>query len=38
MSKSDTSENATLNAQLRGVDIPWRTGTNRYVSLHVGDP
>lgn len=38
MSKSDTSENATLNAQLRGVDIPWRAGTNRWISLHVWDP
>ncbi len=38
MSKSNTSENATLDAHLRGVDPSWRANASRYIALHTGDP
>lgn len=38
MSKSNTSENATLDCLLRGVDPSFRANANRYIALHVGDP
>ena len=38
MSKSNTSENATLDFLLRGVDPSFRANANRYIALHVGDP
>lgn len=38
MSKSNTSENAVLDAQLRGVDPSYRAGANRYIALHTADP
>lgn len=38
MSKSNTSEDATLNCLLRGVDPSFRANANRYIALHVGDP
>lgn len=38
MSKSNTAEDATLDAQLRGVDISWRGNASRYIALHTADP
>lgn len=38
MSKSNTSEDATLDAHLRGVDPSWRAGASRYIALHTADP
>jgi hypothetical protein len=38
MSKSNTSENDTLNCLLRWVDPSFRANANRYIALHVGDP
>lgn len=38
MSKSNTSENAVLDAQLRGVDPSYRANANRYIALHTADP
>jgi hypothetical protein len=38
MSKSNTSENATLDAQLRAVDPSYRSNANRYIALHTADP
>ena len=38
MSKSNTTENDTLDAILRGVDPSWRSNANRYIALHTADP
>jgi len=38
MSKSNQTENDTLNANLRGVDPSWRTNSDRYIALYTGDP
>ena len=38
MSKSNTTENDTLDAILRGVDPSWRSGANRYIALYTADP
>lgn len=38
MSKGNTTENDVLNAVLRAVDPAWRSGANRYISLHTADP
>lgn len=38
MSKSNTSENAVLDAQLRGVDPSYRANASRYIALHTADP
>lgn len=38
MSKSNTTENDTLNAILRGVDPSWRSNASRWVGLHIADP
>lgn len=38
MSKSNATENDTINALLRGVDPTWRSDTNRYIALHTADP
>lgn len=38
MSKSNTSENATLDALLRGVDPSFRANASRYIALHTADP
>ena len=38
MSKSNSTENDTLDAILRGVDPSWRSGGNRYIALHTADP
>lgn len=38
MSKSNTTENETLDAILRGVDPSWRGNTDRYIALYTADP
>jgi len=38
MSKSNGSENDTLNALLRAVDPSWRSIANRWISLYTADP
>jgi hypothetical protein len=38
MSKSNDTENDTLNANLRAVDPSWRANASRYVALHTADP
>jgi hypothetical protein len=38
MSKSNTTENDTLDAILRAVDPAWRSGASRYIALHTADP
>lgn len=38
MSKSNTTENDTLDAILRGVDPSWRSNSNRYIALYTADP
>ena len=38
MSKSNTSENATLDANLRAVDPSYRANTDRYIALYTADP
>ena len=38
MSKSNATENDTINALLRGVDPAWRSDVNRYIALHTADP
>jgi hypothetical protein len=38
MSKSNTTENDTLDAILRGVDPAWRSGASRYIALYTADP
>lgn len=38
MSKSNSTENDTLDAILRAVDPSWRSGASRYIALHTADP
>jgi len=38
MSKSNSTENDTLDAILRAVDPSWRSNANRYIALHTADP
>jgi hypothetical protein len=38
MSKSNTTENETLDAILRAVDPSWRGNASRYIALHTADP
>ena len=38
MSKSNTSEDATLDANLRGVDPSYRANASRYIALYTADP
>lgn len=38
MSKSNTTENETLDAILRAVDPSWRANANRYIALYTADP
>lgn len=38
MSKSNTTENDTLDAILRGVDPAWRANANRFIALYTADP
>lgn len=38
MSKSNDSENDTLNANLRAVDPSWRSNASRYIALYTADP
>lgn len=38
MSKSNTTENDTLNAILRAVDPSWRSNASRYIALYTADP
>ena len=38
MSKSNYSENATLDANLRAVDPAYRSNASRYIALHTADP
>lgn len=38
MSKSNTSENAVLDANLRGVDPSFRANANRWIALYTADP
>jgi hypothetical protein len=38
MSKSNSSENSTLDALLRAVDPSFRANANRYIALYTADP
>lgn len=38
MSKSNATENDTLNALLRAVDPSWRSNASRYIALYTADP
>lgn len=38
MSKSNTTENDTLDANLRAVDPSWRANASRWIALHTSDP
>ena len=38
MSKSNSTENDTLDAILRAVDPSWRSNASRYIALHTADP
>lgn len=38
MSKSNTTEDDTLNAVLRAVDPSWRSNASRYIALYTADP
>lgn len=38
MSKSNTTENDTLDAILRAVDPAWRSNASRYIALYTSDP
>lgn len=38
MSKSNTTENDTLDALLRAVDPAWRANASRYIALYTADP
>jgi hypothetical protein len=38
MSKSNATENDTLDAILRAVDPSWRSNANRYIALYTADP
>lgn len=38
MSKSNTTENDVLKANLKGTDPSWRANANRYLALFTADP
>ncbi len=38
MSKSNTTENDVLKANLKGTDPSWRANANRYIALYESDP
>mgnify|MGYP007026943730 FL=1 len=38
MSKSNATEDDTLNALLRAVDPSWRSNASRYIALYTADP
>lgn len=38
MSKSNTTENDVLKANLKGTDPSWRSNANRYLALYTADP
>lgn len=38
MSLSNTTENATLKANLQGIDPSYRAGATQYLALFTGDP
>ena len=38
MSKSNTTENDVLAANLKGTDPSWRANANRWIALHTADP
>lgn len=38
MSKSNTTENDVLAANLKGTDPSWRANANRYIALYTADP
>ena len=38
MSKSNATENDTIDALVRGVDPAWRSNANRYIALYTADP
>lgn len=38
MSKSNTTENDVLKANLKGTDPSWRANANRYIALYTADP
>ena len=38
MSKANSTENDTLDANLRAVDPSWRANASRWIALHTGDP
>lgn len=38
MSKSNTTENDVLKANLKGTDPAWRANANRYLAWHTADP
>jgi len=38
MSKSNTTENDVLDANLRAVDPSWRSNASRYIALYTADP
>lgn len=38
MSKSNTTENDVLAANLKGTDPAWRANANRYIALYTADP
>lgn len=38
MSKSNSTENDVLKANLKGTDPAWRANANRYLALYTSDP
>mgnify|MGYP005613991647 FL=1 len=38
MSKSNTTENDALKANLKGTDPAWRSNANRWIALYTSDP
>lgn len=38
MSKSNTTENDVLKANLKGTDPAWRSNANRWIALYTSDP
>ncbi len=38
MSKSNTTENDVLKANLKGTDPSWRSNASRYIALYTADP
>lgn len=38
MSKSNTTENDVLRANLKGTDPSWRANANRWIALYTADP